>query len=43
MVEEEENEDGGGGGAVGGENLGRGGRELVADSERKRSSEGEVC
>ena len=40
MVEEEENEDGG---AVGGESLERGGGELVADSERKRSSEGEVC
>ena len=43
MVEEEEKEDGSGVGAVGGESLGRGGRELVADSERKRSSEGEVC
>ena len=42
MVEEEENEEGEGEG-VGGEILGRGGRELVADSERKRSSEGEVC
>ena len=41
MVEEEENEEGEGVG--GGENLERGGGELVADSERKRSSEGEVC
>ena len=41
MVEEEENEEGEGVG--GGENLERGGGELVAESERKRSSEGEVC
>ena len=41
MVEEEEKEEGEGVG--GGEILGRGGGELVADSERKRSSEGEVC
>ena len=39
--EEEENEEGEGVG--GGESLERGGGELVADSERKRSSEGEVC
>ena len=42
MVEEEENEEGGGVGGMG-ESLERGGRELVPDSERKRSSEGEVC
>ena len=41
MVEEEENEEGEGVG--GGESLGREGGELVAESERKRSSEGEVC
>ena len=41
MVEEEENEEGEGVG--GGENLERGGGELVAESERKRSSVGEVC
>ena len=43
MVEEEENENGGGVEGVGGESLGRGGGELVPESERKRSSEGEVC
>ena len=41
MVEEEEKEEGEAVG--GGENLGRGGGELVADSEKKGSSEGEVC
>ena len=40
MVEEEEKEEGEG---VGGENLVRGGGELVAESAKKRSSEGEVC